>query len=901
MSSDRITRKVVVVTGDITIDWNLARSRGPEAKGPAWLQDVCSHVSWQRGGAALLAALIEAVAAPVGYEVRRPLVPFEIEDQIAPPVHPEDRAYHHCYASWMQYPYTTKKDNKEKPSWRIHEFLGINRCDKIPPPGDWARVRNDDPDAELVFLDDAALGFNQTEALWPEAITRMDSKPWVLLKLTRIGDGTLWDYLVERHSERLIVVIAANDFRHREAQISRELSWERTAQDLAWELTFNPRFSKFARCAHVIVSFNAAGSIIYSRAAEPDVPPTCSLVFDPTVIEGEWERAREGRMMGYTSCLATGIVKELLSAPDKPDFESGVKRGLAAIRKLHSEGYGTRGEATHTVKLTFPLQAVSDEIAKETKDSVFSSVNVRLPGLIRKTGTEQEVGRPWTILEEAYPSDAFEIAKQVIEVGLEEALKKAPCGKFGKLATVDRQEIESLRTIGALVSEYADAPKPKRPLSIAVFGPPGAGKSFGIKQLAMSLRPDEIEVREFNMSQFQTTAELISALHQVRDIGLSHKLPLIFWDEFDSSLGETPYAWLRHFLAPMQDGQFQEGDVTHPIGRAIFVFAGGTSPRYQEFGKEKNEDEKQLYKRLKVPDFISRLKGFLNVLGPNPVYSPARDPFYVLRRAILLRSMLSDVPEIVKDKVPQIDPGVLCAFLTTREYRHGARSMETIVATSRLSGKNKFERSSLPPEDQLELHVDAKDFIGKIQKLELTDEILTRLAKAAHQLFCEELEKKGWKYGGQLDVKNKLHPNLKPWSELTDEICGQNRGQVEDIPAKLAYAGCNMVPDRIGAARRKFPSAILEELAASEHARWMRHKIAAGWRYGNPRNDDLKLHPCLLAWSEEDRPNHAAYAESLGPGILLEEEKPKDREAVQSIPDILSLAGFRIVWPDEKK
>jgi len=43
---------IVVVSGDITLDWNLARSHGPGAEGPAWQSEVCSRLTWQRGGAA---------------------------------------------------------------------------------------------------------------------------------------------------------------------------------------------------------------------------------------------------------------------------------------------------------------------------------------------------------------------------------------------------------------------------------------------------------------------------------------------------------------------------------------------------------------------------------------------------------------------------------------------------------------------------------------------------------------------------------------------------------------------------------------------------------------------------------------------------------------------------------
>jgi len=70
--------------------------------------------------------------------------------------------------------------------------------------------------------------------------------------------------------------------------------------------------------------------------------------------------------------------------------------------------------------------------------------------------------------------------------------------------------------------------------------------------------------------------------------------------------------------------------------------------------------------------------------------------------------MLGNYEAIMKDGAPQIDPGLLNAFLHTRRYRHGSRSIETLIACSRLSGRNKFERSSLPPEDQLELNVEAE-------------------------------------------------------------------------------------------------------------------------------------------------------------------------------------------------
>ena len=128
-------------------------------------------------------------------------------------------------------------------------------------------------------------------------------------------------------------------------------------------------------------------------------------------------------------------------------------------------------------------------------------------------------------------------------------------------------------------------------------------------------------MREFNLSQFASPDDLLSALHQVRDIGLSGKIPLIFWDEFDAAFSGAALGWLRYFLAPMQDGRFQEGQLIHPIGRSIFVFAGGTATSMADFGQGLSADD---FRAVKGPDFVSRLKGFVNILGPNPVSSRRR-------------------------------------------------------------------------------------------------------------------------------------------------------------------------------------------------------------------------------------------------------------------------------------
>ena len=63
-------------------------------------------------------------------------------------------------------------------------------------------VVNDSPNASLLVLDDADLGFRSKRELWPVSLTEPGSRPWVLVKMScPVAQGDLWDYLCAQHAQ----------------------------------------------------------------------------------------------------------------------------------------------------------------------------------------------------------------------------------------------------------------------------------------------------------------------------------------------------------------------------------------------------------------------------------------------------------------------------------------------------------------------------------------------------------------------------------------------------------------------------------------------------------------------------------------------------------------------------
>lgn len=884
------TRRVIVA-GDTTIDWNLARRRRVSESRTTWSAEDRTETYAQPGGAALLASLMAEVAANLTTQGR----PVTVSSPATPAgsIAPTDPRFHHSYATWAPYP--RYKDDRDPTVWRVQEFLGIDRAEEAEAAGS----APDSGDADLVILDDADLGFRHSPDRWPAALglgpnaapSASGLKSWIVLKMASpVASGDLWRGLLNRHADRLIVVMTLNDVRQSDVKISRELSWERIAGELARELTRHPAVNGLIDCAHVVVSVGTGGAVLLTPRAASEGHEDClrlpqaRVFFDPEAIENSWAEDHPGAMIGYASCLTAGIARQLLLEPEGKDIGPGITSGLSAMRDLHLRGYGATGSGSGRAGLVFPSREIAESLEKGKHD--FAKAPVPCP-----------VPDSWSILEERNPGGLERAAEDVAMRGVKVALPDVPVGRFGKFVTVDRGEIEGFRSVRTLIREYDSEPA-TRPLNIAVFGPPGSGKSFGVKAVTYSsLDKNRIEELTFNLSQMRGPEDLVDALHQVRDVVLRGHLPLVLWDEFDSTLSGEALGWLHHFLAPMQDGAFQEGQILHPIGKAIFVFAGGTSSRLADFASNPSPD----FRRLKGPDFVSRLKGYVDIVGPDPRDGdPEGDPYFRIRRAVLLRSMLErDRKDLFTrnggtDRLT-IDSGVLRAFLEVSSYRHGARSIETIVAMSTLHGKSRYERSALPAAAQLDAHVDAREFLALVERYVPEGALLEKLAEGGHIEYCRALLAKGHAWGGTPEYLA-AHPTLAPFAtveptlptlpalidygDLDEHLKEANRAEARDIPARLTVLGYLLRQDAPpGAPMVEIDpeDPRVELLARRAHKLWLKRKRIAHWRYGKARDDTKKIHPCILEWEE-----------------LPEDEKDKDRVTVLGLPAIVAAAGMTL-------
>ena len=867
--------KRIVVAGDVAVDWFM-RPVGASDAGENWRLFPGCHSHSVGGGAFLLTDFVRrsCKAAGVSARVAGPEEPADLRS-----IGPEKMVH-----STVRLGTFGARGGGDV--LRIEESLGYtgpqaSRGTAGAPP------RGPDGDvADVIVLDDAGNAFRHAQRGWPAAL-KSPQGAIIVYKMSRpLARGPLWASLTSPATDALVVVVSANDLRRtRGVHISAALSWERTAKDFVFQMQRSEKLKALQQCPYLVVTFDTDGAILY-RGGEL---ARATLIFDPNSIEGGFAKRIDGRMMGHASVfaatLAGALAKDGVSA-----LPGGIKLGLARSRELLEAGY------IESAGIHYPNERL---FSPEVSGEHYAACPIDPP-----RGPSQVDPGFWRILDQRTRNTRLHAAQEIVEHGASKALAGVPVGVFGKkLKTIDRAEIEKYNAIRELLEEFLANPKSKRPLCFAVFGPPGSGKSFGVMQVLESLNRDDLKAVTFNMSQFAGYDDLVAAFHEVRDIALAGKVPCVFFDEFDSAPGGEPLGWLKYFLAPMQDGEFKSGQAVHPVGKAVFAFAGGTRSSFEKFLRNAPDDtddaddadarkRAEQFRGAKGPDFVSRLRGVINVMGPNRQRRQGDDDdAFIIRRAKVLRGMLEREPTaaglFASSGRLDIDRGVLRALLNVRRYTHGTRSMGAILEMSRLAGKKCFDQSALPLAEQLGLHVDADEFGFFVEKeryqsmfrlRDLIDPDVTSWRENEETIVAAVAERIHDSYARQR-LADGQSPVAEPFDALSADLKQSNIDAAEDLPNKLRQIGHGLrrIPRGREARTPDITDREVEHLARLEHDRWCRERRLLGWTCGRPRDEAGKVSPYLV---EFDR--------------LPEDVRDYDRQAVRAIPVILRELGYEV-------
>lgn len=796
---------------------------------------------------------------------------------------------------WKPFPLSNvkSKNGTKTLHWRISNKLGYGHT--ITDKREIKEFNFDDEispeDGDILVIDDGGLNFRQQ--VKTHKFLLKNNWKHILLKMSNpIASGPLFHELIENHAEKLVVITTANELRKSNVRISKGVSWEQSITDLVLELNHNKQIQDLIRCKSLIVTFSTEGAFYIENFKEKEEEITkYRLLFDSKYLEGEFINEEiSGEVFGYQSTFTLAVLIGLIIYDIDPEnnkdaSEKMINNGLSATRSLAINGHGE----INNKNPGYPYNEIFKNLINPEVNYGFAFVPQ--PDLVNQSDFDN-----WSILKGNYALE--EMTEPLFDEAISHILKpktglvNAPQYSVNYFFTVDRKEIEGLRNIKQLVLAYDKDKRENKPLSIAVFGSPGSGKSFVVKQLEKGISIPYTSFLEFNLSQFSNPTDIIGALHQVRDEVLDGNLPFVFWDEFDSK----EYMWLQYLLAPMQDGKFQEGQITHNIGRCIFIFAGGTSNDFDHFGhrepdrpvytSDTNMDTYKLefaeykekyrkfenFKLKKGPDFKSRLNGYLNIMGPNQEYSyneetekwdipNTSDIFYPIRRAILFNA----ISGFKASEDNKVDCSLLNAILKISKYKHGARSFEKVIKSIFQDSHGKMLRSNMPPDTLLDSHVDKLEFIGLTTDFDILDLEANKIAEEVHNSWKALGDKKGWKLEYHRD-----------FDHLPVHIKKENVAAVLRIPGILEAAGYSITDNPLEADTKLFVDELdadpqlLEKLAILEHDGWCKFKKDNGWKYNSIRNDDKKHHNCIKPFNK-----------------LSSKDQKKDRNAIKSIPDVL--------------
>ncbi|KOS22235.1 hypothetical protein ESCO_001988 [Escovopsis weberi] len=372
------------------------------------------------------------------------------------------------------------------------------------------------------------------------------------------------------------------DLRKEGMILSYHLSWEKTMEDFRNYFHNYVDYRKMEDI-HLLVRCGFEG-VFYLRPKSP------------SEAEGDLLDSHQNLVPGINSAFLCGLTSALVQEPS------------SALAHLDSNHFA--GAIMTALEWSHRFAAVGFRKDKlDGRINYPSSRDIRLTAppassIMKVDSTVMRADGDWCIFDILRPLAPL-VAAKIVQDSPTMLTSLVPTAKFGGLVTADRVEIKGYRSTAVVIDEYLRGPS-KKPLSIGIFGQPGSGKSFGVGQVIEAVIKGHTKLKskthEVNLSQLTGYSDLLTTFHTIQGIAVEGCIPVVLFDEFDSSLGGIPFGWLKYLLAPMQDAKFLEGGHERPLGRAIFVFIGGTSSTFSDFA---NSPIDETSKKAKKPDFSS--------------------------------------------------------------------------------------------------------------------------------------------------------------------------------------------------------------------------------------------------------------------------------------------------------
>ncbi len=703
-------------------------------------------------------------------------------------------------------------------------------------------------------------------SMWINAMQRITASGWTIIH----SHDKNWvrktgEQLPPERRSRTILVIDADDLRHDGVRISKGSSWDRSYSELLAHVACDGSVW-FTAADHLLVRFGAEAVVHFHRQETGPV----------TIVAHHLPAAEEGaavNSLGPRADIAIFLSRFVmeLSRCALPDVDpNGERKWIDDVRTTEQRIPFATQQAMRSVLGAYRSGWVElkDEVGLPPEIFAFNAKPDDAIASINITGLPS-ASSLLHLATHAYPGTLDAWAMNYVRTGETGLLGAAPVVEFGALLLADRDEIEQYRDIRNKVLRYVAEPGDK-PMSIGVFGPPGSGKTFGVKEIKDSLG-DAVTWLLVDISGSVKEEQILKEWRGIRDENLRGRIPFVLFDEFDSPLHGAPYGWFQHFLRPVNEGLFREDAADHPIGRGIFVFTGGTCHSYAEFrlkcrgGDPVDRATETLARERKMPDMARRLEDHIDVKGISTVPGEP-DHLFIVRRAIVMRKQFTGKKAEDRMKRVDIDLDLLAALLHLPEYSNGTSSMCKLLATLTPMPDGRITKAALPEASKLTNYLDPAKFTPLMNHNDHLQDVIEPLAKMIHEHWRAEQDPAEHK---EADVS---------WEELPQSYRDSNRMQAMDMVRKLTTMGYRCEAGKTSGPVVSFTDDEVERMGRMEHDRWMKEKMAAGWTYGPDRNNALKIHPLLVPYDQLD-----------------EKAKNMDRDPVRMIPEWLGKVGFGVV------